>query len=112
MVRKKGVPSLEGALEEGFSELKAGEENIKIDEKVSAIDKEVSNPKYGLKINAVESRGKFISKPIKATKKIVDKPIDAKSETIVEDEENKNIVIQKVVNSPSSKIGDDFDVGW
>ena len=65
-----------------------------------------------MKINAVESRGKFISKPIKATKKIVDKPIEAKSVTIVEDEENKNIVIQKVVNSPSSKIGVDFDVVW
>ena len=112
MVRKKGVPSLEAALEEGFSELKAGEENIKINEKVSTIDKEASNPNYGLKINAVESRRKFISKPIKATKKIVDRPIDAKIETIVEDDGNKNIVIQKIVDSPSSKLGDDFDVGW
>ena len=31
---------------------------------------------------------------------------------IVKDEVDENLNVQKVVSSPSSKIGDDFDVGW
>ena len=75
-------------------------------------DKDSIEPKYGLKIESVESRQKFISKPIQATKKTVEKPIDAKPIDVVKDEANENFNVQKVVSSPSSKIGDDFDVGW
>ena len=112
MARKKDVPNLEDALEKGFAELKVGEENILIDDKISVKDKDSIEPKYGLKIESVESRQKFISKPIQATKKTVEKPIDAKPIDVVKDEANENFNVQKVVSSPSSKIGDDFDVGW
>ena len=70
MARKKDVPNLEDALESSFSELNKGEENIKIEEKPKTIQSEVVEPKYGLKIDSVESREKFISKPIAATKKM------------------------------------------
>ena len=90
------------------------EDSIKILEnyKISVNDKDSIEPKYGLKIESVESRQKFISKPIQATKKTVEKPIDAKPIDVVKDEANENFNVQKVVSSPSSKIGDDFDVGW
>ena len=112
MARKEDVPNLEDALEKGFAELKVGEENIVIDDKISVNDKDPIEPKYGLKIESVESRQKFISKPIQATKKTVEKPIDAKPIDVVKDEVDENLDGQKVVSSPSSKIGDDFDVGW
>ena len=112
MARKEDVPNLEDALEKGFAELKVGEENIVIDDKISVNDKDPIEPKYGLKIESVESRQKFISKPIQATKKTVEKPIDAKPIDVVKDEVDENFNVQKVVSSPSSKIGDDFDVGW
>ena len=112
MARKEDVPNLEDALEKGFAELKVGEENIVIDDEISVNDKDPIEPKYGLKIESVESRQKFISKPIQATKKIVEKPIDAKPIDVVKDDVDENLNIQKIVSSPSSKIGDDFDVGW
>ena len=112
MARKEDVPNLEDALEKGFAELKVGEENIVIDDKISVNDKDPIEPKYGLKIESVESRQKFISKPIQATKKTVEKPIDVKPIDVVKDEVDENFNVQKVVSSPSSKIGDDFDVGW
>ena len=112
MARKEDVPNLEDALEKGFAELKVGEENIVIDQKISVNDKDSIEPNYGLKIESVESRQKFISKPIQATKKTVEKPIDAKPIDVVKDDVEENLNRQKVVSSPSSKIGDDFDVGW
>ena len=112
MAKKDVIPNLEKALESGFSELKAGEENIKIEKpKIEQNNQEQVDYSYGLKINAKEERTKFISKPIKATKKIVEKPIEVKQKEPkqkVEEVTKKN----EVVGEPSSKIGDDFDVSW
>lgn len=113
MVRKKDVPNLEDALESSFSELNKGEENIKIEERPKKIQTELVKPKYGLKIDSLESREKFISKPIAATKKIVDTPINATENKNVErNNDKKSVKEQKVLDSPTSNIGDDFDVGW
>ena len=113
MVRKKDVPNLEDALESSFSELNKGEENIKIEERPKKIQTELVKPKYGLKIDSLESREKFISKPIAATKKIVDAPINATENKNVErNNDKKSVKEQKVLDSPTSNIGDDFDVGW
>ena len=113
MARKDEIPSLENALESGFSELKSGEQNIKVENKKNqSKENDEYDRSYGLKIDAEENRERFISKPIKATKTIVEKPIDIKveqekiSETPVV--ENK----KKILNSPTSNIGDDFDVSW
>ena len=113
MARKRDVPNLEDALESSFSELNKGEENIKIDERPKKIQTELVKPKYGLKIDSLESREKFISKPIAATKKIVDAPINATENKNVErNNDKKSVKEQKVLDSPTSNIGDDFDVGW
>ncbi len=104
------MPSLENALETGFSELNTGEENIVVEEKVASKgDSEQHIPEYGLKINVEETREVFFAKPIKATIKTVEKPIDAAPEII---EEKEVIIKNEVLKSPSSKIGDDFVVDW
>ncbi len=112
MVKKDIVPNLESALESGFSELKSGEENIKVEKsEVIKPENEKFEGTYGLKINAEENRTKFISKPIKATKKIVEASIE------VEDEEPEVEIVaviekKEILEAPSSKLGDDFDVSW
>ena len=112
MVKKDVIPNLENALESGFSELKTGEENIKVDKsEIKKYEDEKFEGTYGLKINAEESRTKFISKPIGATKKTVEIPIEVKV-----DEEKKVAIgaIEKIeiLETPSSTLGDDFDVSW
>ena len=47
MARNKDIPNLEAALERDFSELKAGEENIKIEERKNEVLEDVLKPKYG-----------------------------------------------------------------
>jgi hypothetical protein len=112
MARSKDIPNLEAALERDFSELKAGEENIKLEKSEKVILEDVLEPKYGLKIDAIESREKFISKPIEATKKIVEEPIDVKQDGDVKNDDVKHVEERKILSEPTSKIGDDFDVGW
>lgn len=113
MARKDEIPSLENALESGFSELKGGEQNIKLEKKENQNkENEEYDRSYGLKIDAEEKRERFISKPIKATKTIVEKPIDIKIE---QKKISKAPVIdnkKEILNSPTSNIGDDFDVSW
>ena len=113
MAKKGEIPSLENALESGFSELKSGEENIKVEKSENPSTENIGyDHSYGLKINSEEKRERFISKPIKATKTIVEKPIDVKIEQkgAVETPVVKNK--KEVLDSPSSNIGDDFDVSW
>jgi hypothetical protein len=112
MARKDVIPNLENALESGFSELKTGEGNIKIEKpEEPKKENERFDHSYGVKINAEENRGKFISKPIKATKQVVEKSIEFK-EKEPKNEQQEIIIKTEVLDTPSSKIGDDFDVSW
>ncbi|MBT6683920.1 MAG: hypothetical protein HN794_02995 [Euryarchaeota archaeon] len=112
MARKDVIPNLENALESGFSELKTGEGNIKIEKpEETKKENERFDHSYGMKINAEENRGKFISKPIKATKQVVEKSIEFK-EKEPKNEQQEIIIKTEVLDTPSSKIGDDFDVSW
>ena len=105
------MPSLENALEIGFSKLNAGEEELSMADDLIEKNEETHNkPEYGLKINVEENRSSFIAKPIKATKKIDDKPLELNNDIIAEEVEV--ISEKKVLDSPSSKIGDDFAVDW
>ncbi len=113
MARKDVIPSLENTLESGFSELKGGEEDIIVEHSDESKQPNIEyEPAYGLKINAEESRETFISKPIKATKKIVENSIEVKEQP--GDIEETTVVTSKteILDSPTSNIGDDFDVSW
>ena len=128
------IPNLEDALASGFAELKIGERNIKSSEpkKEQAIEAPssetqptiASEPKYGYKIDAVESRESFVVKPNSATtetKQGLDITSPAEEERIAQEKarleaealaQQPQKPIQEIKDKPSSTIGDDFDVAW
>ncbi|MDG1538425.1 MAG: hypothetical protein P8Q40_00695 [Candidatus Poseidonia sp.] len=101
----KGGPSLDDVLSEGFSELKIGEENIVAktsDESVVEEPSNVSNSiDYGKKIQAKEDRESFV-----VTAPVV-KP-SAKEGKPSQSDDKK----QDILKTPTSQLGDDFDVEW
>jgi hypothetical protein len=113
------IPNLEDAVSGGFSEFKIGEKKFKAVE-TNPIEK--SEPKYGYKINAVESRQSFVVKPNSATletKGGLDITSPAEEERIAQEkarlealEHQPQKPQQEVKDKPSSTIGDDFDVAW
>ena len=98
----KGGPNLDDALSEGFSEMKIGEENIvtvptfEPDESEESL---VSKPiEYGKKIQTKEDRESFV----------VTAPL---TETATKAEESPDIK-PEILKTPTSQLGDDFDVEW
>ncbi len=112
MATDEPIPELEDILEKNFSEMKIGEENFNLPNK--ELKKDIEEKKkiiYQEKYSSESQTGTIVVKPIKATKKIIDTPIEVKDE---EENNDVEIVQEKVaiLNKPSSSVGDDFDVGW
>ena len=128
------IPNLEDAVSGGFSEFKIGEKKFKEseqkkEEKIeqSAVETnpiEKSEPKYGYKIDAVESRQSFVVKPNSATmevkqgleiispaeeERIAQEKARLEAETLAQQPQKPK---QEIKEKPSSTIGDDFDVAW
>ena len=128
------IPNLEDAVSGGFSEFKIGEKKLKESEhrkeetiEQSAVETnpiEKSEPKYGYKIDAVESRQSFVVKPNSATmevkqgleiispaeeERIAQEKARLEAETLAQQPQKPQ---QEVKDKPSSTIGDDFDVAW
>lgn len=101
----KGGPNLDDVLSKGFSELKIGEENIvtkKSDEPVVDEPSRVSKPiEYGKKIQAKEDRESFV----------VTAPVN-KPSSGTEKRNQSTETKQDIVKTPTSQLGDDFDVEW
>lgn len=99
----KRTPSLEDALEKGFSELKVGESNLMPVEPNVAPEEANSEGQptqpilYNQKFEAVEDREEFV----------VSNPVVPAEST---EEEAKKVI--DIVNEASSSIGDEFDVEW
>ena len=112
MATDEPIPELEDILEKNFSEMKIGEENINLPNK--ELKKDIEEKKkiiYQEKYSSESQTGTIVVKPIKATKKIIDTPIEVKDE----EENNEVEIVQEkvtILNKPSSSVGDDFDVGW
>lgn len=128
------IPNLEDAVSGGFSEFKIGEKKFKESEQKkeerieqSAVETnpiEESEPKYGYKIDAVESRESFVVKANSATmeaKQGLAITSPAEEQRIAQEKariEAEAIALkpqklqQQVKDKPSSTIGDDFDVAW
>ena len=112
MATDEPIPELEDILEKNFSEMKIGEENFNLPNK--ELKKDIEEKKkiiYQEKYSSESQTGTIVVKPIKATKKIIDTPIEVKDE----EEDNEVEIVQEkvaILNKPSSSIGDDFDVGW
>ena len=92
--------------------MKIGEENFNLPNK--ELKKDIEEKKkiiYQEKYSSESQTGTIVVKPIKATKKIIDTPIEVKDE----EEDNEVEIVQEkvaILNKPSSSVGDDFDVGW
>ena len=128
------IPNLEDAVSGGFSEFKIGENKFKeseqkeeeIIEHSTAENNpiEESEPKYGYKIDAVESRESFVVKANSATmeaKQGLAITSPAEEQRIAQEKariEAEALALkpqkpqQQVKDKPSSTIGDDFDVAW
>jgi hypothetical protein len=128
------IPNLEEAVSGGFSEFKIGENKFKESEQKeeeviehstaenNPIEK--SEPKYGYKIDAVESRESFVVKANSATmeaKQGLAITSPAEEQRIAQEKariEAEALALQpqkpqqQVKDKPSSTIGDDFDVAW
>ena len=128
------IPNLEEAVSGGFSEFKIGEKKFKESEQKeeetieqSAVETnpiEKSEPQYGYKIDAVESRESFVVKANSATmevkqgleiispaeeERIAQEKARLEAETLAQQPQKPQ---QEVKDKPSSTIGDDFDVAW
>ena len=113
MANDESIPELKDILDKNFSEMKIGEENFQ-QPKSELTDKLEEKKKiiYQEKYSSESQSGTLVVKPIKATKKIIDSPIEVKNE----EEDNEVEVIQEevvsILDKPSSSVGDDFDVEW
>ncbi len=128
------IPNLEDAVSGGFSEFKIGEKKFKESQQnkeeiiehsvVETNTIEKSEPKYGYKIDAVESRQSFVVKPNSATletkggleitspaeeERIAQEKARLEAEALAQQPQKPQ---QEVKDKPSSKIGDEFDVAW
>jgi hypothetical protein len=128
------IPNLEEAVSGGFSEFKIGENKFKESEQKeeeiiehSTVENnpiEKPEPKYGYKIDAVESRESFVVKANSATmeaKQGLAITSPAEEQRIAQEKariEAEALALQpqkpqqQVKDKPSSTIGDDFDVAW
>ena len=128
------IPNLEDALASGFAELKIGESNIELSKQETEQTIEDSSsetqtstatePKYGYKIDAVESRQSFVVKPNSATtetKQGLDITSPAEEERIAMEKARLEAealaqlpqkLEQEIKDKPSSTIGDDFGATW
>ena len=113
MANDDSVPELEKILDHDFAEMKIGEDKFQQNEpakqKISGNKKIVYQERY----SSENQTGTITVKPIKATKDIINAPIDVKEETIEEVIEQLEDEIEKqVLDAPTSSIGDDFAVDW
>ena len=113
MATDESIPELEDILEKNFSEMKIGEEHFNLPNKESK--GEIDEKKkiiYQEKYSSENQTGTVVVKPIKATKEMIDSPIEVKDE----EEANAVEIIQQeivsILDKPSSSVGDDFDVEW
>ena len=107
------VPELKEILDKNFSEMKIGEENFQ-QTKSELTNKVVEKKKiiYQEKYSSESQTGTLVVKPIKATKEIIDSPIEVKNEKKNNEVEIIQEKVVSILNRPSSSFGDDFDVEW
>ena len=113
MANDKSVPELEDILEKNFSEMKIGEEHFDLPNKELKGDiEEKKKIIYQEKYSSENQTGTVVVKPIKATKEIIDSPIEVKDEEEVNEVEVIQEKVVSVLDKPSSSVGDEFDVEW
>ncbi len=113
MANDESVPELEKILEHNFAEMKIGEDKFQQNEPAKQKISDAKKIIYQERYSSENQTGTITVKPIKATKDIINAPIDVKEETIEEVIEQPEDEIEKqVLDAPTSSIGDDFAVDW
>ena len=113
MATDESIPELEDILEKNFSEMKIGEEHFDLPNKESKENQEEEKKIiYQEKYSSENQTGTVVVKPIKATKEIIDSPIEVKDEEKVNEVEVIQERVVSVLDEPSSSVGDEFDVEW
>lgn len=113
MANDEVLPELVKALESNFSEMKIGEEHFQ--QRKSELNTKVEGKKpiiYQEKYSSENQTGKLVVKPIKATKELIDSPIEVEDETEKDEDEIIQGEIKVILDQPSTSLGDDFDVEW
>jgi len=107
------VPELKEILDKNFSEMKIGEEYFQ-QTKSELTDKVAEKKKiiYQERYSSESQTGTLVVKPIKATKEIIDSPIEVKKEKKNNEVEVIQEEVVSILDKPSSSFGDDFDVEW
>ena len=113
MANNEKVPELEKILEKNFAEMKIGEEKFQqvetTEQNIPRIDKKII---YQERYSSENQTGTITVRPISATTKVIEAPIEAVEvaeevlEEIVEDSR------QEILEKPASSIGEDFAVDW
>jgi len=113
MATDEPIPELEDILEKNFSEMKIGEEHFNLpNEELKEDIQEKKKIIYQEKYSSENQTGTVVVKPIKATKEIIDSPIEVKDEEEVNEVEVIQEEVVSILDKPSSSVGDDFDVEW
>ena len=113
MASDEPVPELQKILEDNFAEMKIGEDKFQQNEPAKQKISEAKKIIYQERYSSENQTGTITVKPIKATKDIINAPVDVKEENIEEVIEQPEDEIEKrVLDAPTSSIGDDFAVDW
>ena len=109
MAKDESIPELEKILEHNFAEMKIGEDKFEQNEPAKQKIGETKKIIYQERYSSENQTGTITVKPIKATKDIINAPIDVKEEVIEQPEDE---IEKQVLDAPTSSIGDDFAVDW
>ena len=100
------TPNLDDILARDFAELKVGEANIEVETtpEVEVSEETVATQPivYNQRIDSVEDRASFT----------VEAPKPTKATSASEEDEQEMAPVQEVLKTPTSTLGDDFDVEW
>ena len=113
MANDEKVPELEEILEKNFAEMKIGEDKFQQHEttkqNIPMIDKKII---YQERYSSENQTGTITVRPISATTKVIDVPIETTEvvEEVVEEvlEDSR----QEILEKPTSSMGEDFAVDW
>ncbi len=113
MANDDSIPELEKILQNNFAEMKIGEDKFQQKESAEQKIREHKKIIYQERYSSENQIGTITVKPIKATKDIIDAPIEVKDEIVEEIiEQSKEEIENQVLDAPTSSIGDDFAVEW
>jgi len=115
MANEDSVPELEKLLEDNFAEMKIGEDKFQqpeiVEQKISDVDKKII---YQERYSSENQTGTIHVKPISATKKTIETPIEVDEEEVdeIQIDLSDEVVKSVILDTPTSSIGDDFAVDW